>query len=190
MKLLRSFSWVAFLGAAALSGCDYFSNVVIPATDTTPPYAVSGVYDIVQNQYVALGATGDSLDKPALKYRVTDPTETYMAVGATVDLGGAKSVHVWGQFVWWCRDSHGTEGLEPGPIVGSNTATQNGNVGDTVSDGVWTYLAVRFDQVEPANGCAQNGWTYLYTKFYWFTTSEDFHGNKAYSTGEMDYYGP
>src|SRR5436190_15916163 len=36
------------LGAASFAGCDYFTNVVIPAVDTTPPSSIAAVYDVVR----------------------------------------------------------------------------------------------------------------------------------------------
>ncbi len=180
----------------ALSGCDYFTNVVIPAQDTTAPLAVTGVYDLEQGKYVEIGLGGCPLEfdecPPAFQYTVTDPTLTVLAVGATYDTGGAKSVDLEVWFEYWCRDSKGkTEGPVFYETSGHQTATQTGRVGDTVSNGLWTYVPVRFDQYpsDPPNGCREFGLTTIGKAAELFVVSEDFFGNQAIQTGEIDYYG-
>jgi hypothetical protein len=188
MPKIRFLGRLAVFAAIPIAGCDYFSNVVIPVADTTPPAAVSGVYDLAQGKYVALG-----FNPGGVSYFTNDPTATFLAVAATYDAGGAKSVFMFGQYGYACRRT--SDGFvarlddeflnQQGPQV----ASQTGNVGDTVSNGVWTYDSVRFDQV-PASECDNLGigWTYVYTYFWWNVQSEDFHGNESYGSGEIDYH--
>jgi hypothetical protein len=178
----------AAAGTAALfAGCQYFSNVVIPAVDTTPPSAIAGVYDVEQGKYVALGFGIQSV-----YYDVYDPTTTLMAVGSTYDQGGAKSVSMTAEWVYYCEDSSGDVGILTDDFVRPpppTSASQNGKVGDTVSNGVWAYFAVRFDQVPSARDECPRGWTPLYTAFNWSFESVDFHGNTSWGSGEIDYHG-
>jgi hypothetical protein len=180
---LRSLSWVGwvgFAGATALSGCDYFSNVVIPATDTTPPLAWSGVYDIQQGKYVALG-----IGNYAFYYTVTDPTATYLAVGATYDAdGGAALIQLGGDFGTECTDGTWYQ-YDRQEFL---TERQPGKVGDTVSNGLWTYFAVRFDQFPPL--CEQNGKKTNYKLVQMWPAGADFHDNIAWGEAEIYYYGP
>jgi hypothetical protein len=161
--------------ALGLAGCQYFTDVVVPATDTTPPVAVSGVYDL-RAGYVRLGF-GDPFE-----YVVTDPATTYLAVGASWDDGGAESVQITGGLTLYCDNGHGlgqtqTEDFAP------KSASQKGSVGSVVSDGVWTYYVIRFDQV----GCATEGFQLRRAVLGWSTRATDFHGNQSVGSGSMVY---
>ncbi|HEY2513414.1 MAG TPA: hypothetical protein VGI39_21240, partial [Polyangiaceae bacterium] len=109
-------------------------------------------------------------------------TETFLAVAATVDSGGAASVLISTNSSLQCRDGNGGSHtvFQLGDL---QTGTQDGTVGQSVSDGVWIYEPVRFDQFDSC----PNGWRLTEATYSWATVSEDFHGNRSTSHGEMQY---
>jgi hypothetical protein len=165
-----------FLAATGMTNCQYFTNVTIPATDTTPPLAFSGVYSLTQGNYV------DSTTDSSFVYDVPSDTETYLAVGATMDSGGAASVIMSTSSNLHCIDGGGNSHLvfQNGDF---QTGQQAGSVGQVVSDGIWVYEPVRFDQFDTC----PNGWRLSVATYSWTTISEDFHGNRSTSQGEMQY---
>jgi hypothetical protein len=177
MRPLSRLAFVPVFAIAALfSGCDYFSNVVVPAVDTTAPTAFSGVYDIFGQRYEALAV--DSVD-----FEVTDPTVPYAAVGATYDNGGAKSVQITGTLE---IDCHSNDGLGQYQVQdwAPLTASQSGSVGSTVSNGVYQAYGINFSQLAV---CPDPGFSLEWARFSWTTESIDFHGNTSASSGSMTY---
>jgi hypothetical protein len=123
---------------------------------------------------------------PGMYFVVSDPTLTYMAVGATYDNGGAQRVTMNAVWINYCWDDGGlTPHYWPVPQVEQQ---QTGHVGDTVSNGVWDYYAVRLDQ-DP-HGCAGGPLALDHVAFQWWVTSVDFHQNTTSNEGFMVYTPP
>jgi hypothetical protein len=176
------FRRIAFVLSAVpllLSGCKFFSTVTVPVTDTKPPLAPVSVFDFGISDYAAISTM------LPLRYEVTDPERTYLAVSATVDSGGAKEVMMWGMWLKYCTATgvpHETLFVQV-PDEPPSTA----QVGDTVSNGRWSYQVVRFADAPAGLPCPGGGAPH-HLSFKWFTTAVDFHGNETDNEGEILYY--
>jgi hypothetical protein len=144
--------------------CQYFSTTTVPAADTTVPVTWDAVW--VGGNYVNLiPNTGSFI------YHIA-PGTSVIALSAGMDSGGVSKVSMAGWERWVCCSGNICSLSEPlsVPIV----ATQDGSVGATVSDGVYTG---RFVSV-PTRAC-NAGYTLESYSFTWMTTAEDFFGNKT-----------
>jgi hypothetical protein len=177
---IRGFVGSALALVGGFCGCQYFTNVVVPAHDSTPPGAWAGVYDVAKGEYVALG------DGAGVEYTTTDPTATYLAVAAGYDQGGVKWVTE-SQGVWVAYCKGAAAGYGETVSVADQSQSQRGTVGSTVSNGLWVYDLVRFDQC-PAQ--CPIGWPIDHLAFTWDVATSDFANFTAYGTGEIDYYPP
>ncbi len=182
MGPLRRLSPLGVLAATSLfAGCDYFSNVVIPATDTLAPASIAAVYDVQKGEYVEMDFS------PGMYFEVSDPTLTFMAVGATYDNGGAQGLTMNAVWIDYCWEG----GANPTPHywpLSELQSQQAGKVGDTVSNGLWSYYPVRFDQ-EP-HGCSGGPGALAQVAFQWWVSSVDFHENETSNQGFMSYTPP
>jgi hypothetical protein len=181
MLSARSLS-LAFVGLASLSmvGCEYFSQVTVPINDTNPPEAWSTVYDVVAGKHVASGVRTSQAT-----YTVKDDRATYLAIGAAMDNGGAKRVTIQGNARVDCTNGQGIASTQY-QHFGQEQAEQSGGVGSTVDNGVFTYYAVRFDQIVHCSP----GFHVESASFSWVTLAEDFHGNRAVGAGGVITYAP
>jgi hypothetical protein len=182
-KTSRIFLTSAVIAAsAALSGCDFFKDVVIPVTDTTAPSIWNGVYDPIANQYISLTA-----DPGEATYNATldDLSNTYWMVGAIIDEGGAHDVAIKGAVDVVCyRFSPGRLEFSHRFFPFTDSDAQQGKVGDTVSDGLYAASSVRFDQYVRADHTspycdASQFWNLSYVSATWQTSGGDFHGNRS-----------
>jgi hypothetical protein len=168
---------------AALGGCQYFSHVIIPASDDQLPLSVVSVYDVAAGDYAEM-----SLMLP-LRYEVTDPEAVYMAVGATYDNGGAKRLAMFGMWVYYCSESG--VGYVAGEILaGPGALGPEATVGDEVSNGLWSYYTVRFADapLRQPRPCAGGRRLPQRITFKWYTDSYDYHDNHEKNEGELVYY--
>jgi hypothetical protein len=166
-----------FLATTGLTNCQYFSNVTVPATDTTPPTAIVSAYDVATGNYDKTG-----FGQP-LSMTVTDPTLTYLAIAAGLDGGGTQSVSISGGISINCTNDNGI-GSTTFEDLAPQTGTQPGGVGSTVSDGVWMYYVVRFDQLAD---CPASGFRVTSVNFGWSSEVSDYHGNTSSTFGNMTY---
>jgi hypothetical protein len=155
------------LALATMAGCEYFSDVTVPAVDNTPPTAYaavwrSDVYEAISNNPGA-----------PLVFEVSDPNDYYMLVGAGTDAGGTKKVTIAHEFTRSCIQ--GGLGQFQSGLMAPMVETQSGSVGQTVSNGVWGGPYVRLSDYMTCNP----GWTLTSVAYHWHVTAEDFHGNKS-----------
>ncbi|WP_096328875.1 hypothetical protein [Nannocystis exedens] len=151
----------------ALVGCDYFYDVTVPASDSTPPVAWAAVWR--QDVYEAVSSSDGGA---ALSFAVPDPNDYYMLIGAGTDDGGTKKVTIQQEFSRTCIQGDIGQ-LQTGLLV-PMVETQSGTVGATVSNGVWTGPMVRLSDYATCD----SGWTLSHVAYLWHVTAEDFHGNK------------
>ena len=118
-----------------VSGCDYFSTVTLPDTDTDWPFAWASVWkngEYIDPGYFR-GFTGTH-DVPV--YETTDANELVYALAVSFDTGGARSVTMYREVVVRC----------PSEILRFEDTieeTQTVGPGLQVSNGIWTGEAFR-----------------------------------------------
>jgi len=152
--------------------CQYFSSTTVPPTDTSPPATWDGVW--TAGDYAKL-----STNPGSFTYHIALGAQV-IAVSSGIDGGGVRKVTMATDESWTCCSGNicsGTESLSAPTI-----ATQNGSIGATVSNGVWTGLSVQ------AHGPCNPGYTLSFYRFAWTTTAEDFHGNKATGSTQQIVY--
>ena len=151
------------LAVAALCGaptsCEHFSDVEIPATDTSPPIVVNGLETPVES-YTA---------NDAFEQELTDPTQAVIAVASGFDTGGVRRISVGWSVARTC--TNGSVSVHITPVVAPQTETQSGGVGDSVSNGIWLARSFRPSQY----GCPSGMWP-TYVGLSWDTEAEDFAG--------------
>lgn len=155
--------------------CDSYSTVVVPAADTTVPFALDGVYDQATADWIELQETSVN----GVTYHIT-PGKLVTAVSSGLDSGGTRKVTMATETGWQCCQGNicsNTSSLAA-PIVDG----QSGGVGSSVSNGVWVGTIIgKLPTCNP-------GFTLTGYRFAWRTTVEDFHGNKVVSATNQALY--
>ncbi|MBV1858828.1 MAG: hypothetical protein KUG77_10480 [Nannocystaceae bacterium] len=148
------------------TGCEFWTDVTIPAADTTPPAGVARLLEI----------NGDELDLFAfssgetINYVTDDLDRNFVAVGAAWDLQGAKRVRMYQTATRRCVDGDigAVQYIDMAPL----NAEQAGVPGDVVETGVWTGEYISGDY---ADNCP--GTTHLVSFTYqWGVEAENFFG--------------
>lgn len=145
--------------------CEHFSNVVVPASDSTPPTAYDGVWR--GGEYEVLRPSGNS----GFVYHI-DPGETVFAMASAIDPQGLRKLTMSTEGGWTCCSGNicsTSSGLSV-PYV----ETQAGTVGSTVSTGIWHAVEVKLPTCNP-------GYTLTSFGFAWTTVGENFHGGTVTS---------
>ncbi|MGN6105873.1 MAG: hypothetical protein ACTHU0_12275 [Kofleriaceae bacterium] len=154
------------LGIAALcaapTSCEHFDDIVIPAIDTTPPTVINGVQKPgeANDGYTINGYYDEQL---------TDPNLSVIALATGIDSGGVRRLSV-----SWTIDrtcTNGSVSVLVAPLVATETETQPGAVGSTVSNGIWLARSFRASQY----GCPSGTWP-TWVGLSWTTEAEDFAG--------------
>lgn len=173
--------WILLAASTAASTCQYFGTTTVPTNDTSVPGAWVGVYSLATASYVALDVT-------TVQYTVTDPTATYAAVGAGYDPTGVSLVNLHGaQWAAHCSVESGGIGVWGSTVdLPEQVASQSTDPGATISNGLWLYNAVRFDQA-PALSCPA-GLKLDHISFIWQLSTASYGLNTATAVGELDYY--
>jgi hypothetical protein len=150
--------------------CEYFSNVVVPASDSTPPTAYDGVWR--GSEYEILRPSGNS----GFTYHFT-PGLPVFAISSGIDPEGLRKLTMYTDSGWLCCSEGGGENVcsVAGGLSSPIVETQPGTVGSTVSSGIWTYV-----EIASLPKC-QSGWTLKSYHFSWRTEAENFHGGKVTS---------
>lgn len=158
---------VTLLSALVLgTGCDYFTEVTIPASDSTPPAGVARLLEVG-------GAEIDlfALDSNQTVNVVTDDlARNFVAIGAAWDIHGAKRVRVYQSATRRCVDGEigAAQFIDMAPLEGE----QVGGPGDVVQTGVWQGQVISGSQ---ADNCP--GTTHLVSYTYqWSVEAENFFG--------------
>ena len=175
------------LSSLALSGCEYFYPTVVPASDTSDPWAVVSLYFDGDHQEIRVGDTDLVTAQGVERFNhvTTDPYDYFFVLAAGVDSGGIAEVELHTRVTARCV--YGS----PNPQVLENwnthTVTQAGSPGQTVDNGL--YAVVGFagaDFFGDLTFCPDDA--YLVTR-EWFSRTEDFHGNVAYyGKGKVTYW--
>ncbi len=174
--------WILLAASTAASTCQYFGTTTVPTNDTSVPGAWVGVYDVATASYVALDVTN-------VQYTVTDPTATYAAVGAGYDPTGVLVINLHGaQWAAHCSADSGAIAVlgSVSAISDEQVASQSISPGATISNGLWLYNAVRFDQAPPLS-CPE-GLKLDHISFVWQLAAASYGLKEATAIGEMDYY--
>jgi hypothetical protein len=178
MKSLSSVCLVLLGVGVFATDCNYFSNVVIPAQDTAPPVPASSLIVNAGPQQVSLSPI----------YLTThDPSDSFIAIAAIWDGGGAKRVTMTSKVLIRCQNASAGLGQITEFWFIPTSATQSGVPGDTVQDGVWTYGTF---QASKYTGFCKPGFTLQKIDYSWEMEGEDFHGNHAQMSGGTLTYQP
>ncbi len=156
------------LPLVVLVGCDLYSDVTVPTTDTTAPVAQAAVWR--SEVYEAVSYSG--IDP--LSYEVSDPNDYYQIIASGMDNGGIKKVTMLREFDRTCTQDPDLAQSATGSLT-PMVITQSGTVGSTVSNGQWTGPLVRLSDYATCNP----GWKLSSVSYRWHVTVEDFHGNTA-----------
>ncbi len=154
--------------ASTLTACEYFQDVTIPLLDFTAPTAWTSVYFNGMHQDISGGVAN------AINYEMSDPNTYFLIIGASTDNGGSARVDLNWEVEHFCTS--GDLGQIKNALKVPGWATQSGNVGDQVSNGVWAGELIRFSNM--ANPCSP-GWQWVASTVYWQAVAEDFHGNQS-----------
>lgn len=150
-----------------VSGCEYFKDVVIPKHDINEPSAIASV--MVNGDIVAFGRNIDG----SLTYRTSDRNTGFIAVAAAQDKGGAHRVVMAPALQYTCASPGSSFATRRIVDYVTLERTQEGQVGDVVSDGVFTAHVINFGQLR----CARPGEVVTHATYTWHVQAEDFHGN-------------
>lgn len=164
------------LGATALvlsSGCEFWSEVTVPAADSTPPMGVTRLHEI----------GGEGLDLFAytsgetVNYVTSDRHRTFVAVAAAWDQQGARRVRMYHGATRTCAngDIGASQQIHMAPLE----AQQSGGPGDVVDTGVWTGRAVSMREADNCPGATE---LVSYT-YWWSAQAENFSGQVVDGAG-------
>jgi hypothetical protein len=148
------------------SECEDFEDVTVPASDSSPPVTLDGVW--WESEWIELEGPSS-----AISYHLA-PGEEVLAISSAVDSGGLKKLTMSSEVAWTCCTilspvvCSATQSISA-PIV----RTQAGVVGSTVSNGLFTGQGV--DAITLPS--CQAGYVLKSYRFSWRTIGEDFHGN-------------
>lgn len=145
--------------------CEYYSDVIVPSSDTSPPAAYDGVWR--GGEYQAIRPSGST----GLTFHIK-PGQPVFAVSSGIDPEGLRKITMSTGGGWLCCNGNvcsSTSSLSV-PIV----ETQAGTVGSTVSSGIWTAVEVKLPSCNP-------GYTMMSFGFTWTTQAENFHNGKVTS---------
>ena len=181
-KRARSALLITFgLGASVAStGCDEFWDVVIPASDVRAPTMIPAYYHGGKRTI----AVGD------IHVETEDPYATYFAISSAVDSGGVRTLDSYSKVVVKCRWRDGRTEWVWGTEVHDGHATQDGDVGDTVSNGLWTQNMVRLTSLLRRQRCPTGSYE-LEVQYRWRSVASDFHGNRnTHGNGRISWVYP
>lgn len=167
------FAPLALAAMAGFTNCGDFDDVTIPASDTTDPTMASRIY---------MGGT-ETIAMDHYHHETDDIDTSFQVLPCMIDAGGAHrlSFH---QSLWVaCKDpvtGEPTEGYIADFVTESDH--QDGDVGDTVSNGIYLVgESIHFSDY----GCNVNAVDFI--QYQWSFLGEDFAGNQASSGGEIVY---
>ncbi len=145
--------------------CEYFTDVVVPSSDSSPPTAYDGVWRGAE--YETIRVSGGS----GLTYHI-DPGQPVIAVSSAIDPDGLRKLTTSTGVGWTCCQDNLCS--HTGGLSVPHVETQAGTVGSTVSSGLWYGIEVELPTCNP-------GYTLTSFAFTWRTEGENFHGGKVTS---------
>lgn len=148
--------------------CENFEDVVIPATDTTPPMTVDGVW--WDGEYKVLKASSNT---DAIVYHLPAGETSVLAISSAIDSGGVQSVNMHWTERWECCSSGNVncQTLYAFSAPSTYGDYQLGEPGDTVSNGIWYGREAKKRQtvIDCPGGKYVKNW-----KFEWHTRGFNF----------------
>lgn len=161
MRILPAAALALAVPCLGFTDCNYFSRVVVPMSDATPPIAYVGIWT-PSGGYESLSQFGP-VDH-ALR-----PGEGMLAFGVVSDAGGARELRIAADEEIQCCSGSTCQVVNPAlPFV----ETQPGGPGATVSNGIWNGTWIDFPT-------CPNGMTLRSFYYRWSATGTDFFGNAA-----------
>jgi hypothetical protein len=142
--------------------CQFFNNTTVPAFDDQSPSRVDAVWS--NGNYLQIAVNTDTLlyDLPL--------GTSVVAVSAAIDNGGVRELETVFNEQKECCILGSISCITYQLRSGSTVLLQDGSVGSTVSDGIWTGSLVTAPDCDP-------GFTLQWYRFAWWTIAEDFAGN-------------
>ena len=160
------------------TGCEYFKDVVVPKADSTAPNAIATV--MVNGEIVAFGRNIDG----SLLYRTRDSRTGFIAAAVAQDKGGARSVVMMPSLRYSCASPGSNLAATRFVDYLPTERSQEGEVGEVVSDGVFAAGVINFGQLR----CPQSGQVVTAATYSWAVQAEDFHGNvKTMQNARIEY---
>lgn len=158
--------------------CSYFSEVTVPAVDTSPPYVGSRVWSD------ELSLSGD-IFFGEVAYQTSDPYRNWMLAPWGYDPGGLKELRIDIDTDEKCCKIHPTYGTlcqKPLGHYEQRTHSETGEVGDTVSNGHYGFFSFELtDYGDPSCDLIRLGY---------LVTATDFAGNVSSTAGSVTYINP
>jgi len=146
-----------------IAGCESFTDVSIPAHDAIAPTALPTLYEDGAHVYASPQTSSNA-------------GESYVVVATAMDGGGAHRVTLVRHGKATCDlggGIHQASFIHYAPIE----ATRVGDVGDTVSNGLYVVDVVKPGQYACSQGVLIRG------EYTWSVEAEDFHGNESVTDG-------
>jgi len=171
MKLHLSIAAVVLLFASGFTSCQYFHDTVVPVTDTVAPTAFNGINRAGQYEVLRIDGPVD--------YQLSSPSDSVLAVAAATDDGGTRRVTMYISSVQVCCKGGICSRTQTSSVP--STQTQDGAIGDTVSNGVWNYAGA-------GPFACPSGYSLRSYDLGWTSEVEDFHGNVTTVTGNHVHY--
>lgn len=163
-KTFLALSPLLLLLCMGSTDCDAYSDVTVPASDSTPPDTYDGVW--WDGSYQELGS-----QNATVLYHIS-PGESVLAISSGLDAGGVKKVVMSPELAWQCCSGNICSNTTS--LMASLSDTQPGSVGATVSNGLWVGTEVKM----PAASPCQAGWVLTSWSYSWRTVATNFH-NKS-----------
>ena len=172
----RSAAIVAVTALVLVSGCKYFSDVVVPEHDTEAPLPIVGLWSSTLQDYVVL-RTGIT----PLEFETSDPDATFFAVASGMDTGGVQQVKILRSSRTLCSKGD-ISAIQTGTFT-NQVVTQDGAIGATVKNGLFTGQVIRGRDLDTC----PSGFTLQEATFSWGTEVQDFHKNTSTLGGTFRY---
>ena len=167
--------FAVLLALPLLSGCEYFDDVVVPAQDSTDPYAWGFIYQ--NGGYVFSGGRS---------FETNDRNKGFLTFATAMDHGGARRVAMHRSAV--ARYSNGALGaITHLHYLSAESVEQPGGPGDTVSNGRYVARYVVPGRQAPAT---RSGIPLTSITYTWHVEAEDMHGNVTIAPGGTLIYRP
>jgi len=156
----------ALMAVMGPTNCDYFSTVVVPATDTTEP--------LVGTRFFFFGE--EQIELSPIEYETHDPDASFVVYPFVYDTGGARRISVGHGITVHCVDGPGVA-LDFAPVV----EQQAGQVGSAVKNGIYVQsVAMKFGDYVDECGDVDDVEAIEYG---WAILGRDFAGNETYAPG-------
>ncbi|MBC8073333.1 MAG: hypothetical protein IAG13_33745 [Deltaproteobacteria bacterium] len=161
--------------------CEYFDDVVVPASDTQPPMLATRMW-IDGDERLVLWPHEQILD--------AQQAASLLIAPAVYDSGGAMRLDVQQGVRVYCHDDDADpeEGQQTIIDLFPRSENQGGGPGSTVSNGLFLVGDV-FDLTTYETYC-YSGFDLVEVAYFWEVSGRDFAGNLSQMNGSVLYYRP